>query len=110
MELCSLIYEKNKDGENLKIHLITWNEIEYQQNSIDAFDEIRASLEEMNIDFTYELKPSVHDRHITTNNGWKIMLGRGLDIWQKSNGRFDIAEILQEKRKCKEFDVVAMSL
>lgn len=109
LELCSLIYEKNKDAENLKIHLITWNEIEYQQNSIDAFDEIRMSLEEMNIDFTYELKPSVHDRHITTNNDWKIILGRGLDMWQKSNGRFDIAEIMQEKRKCKEFDVVVMS-
>lgn len=110
LELCSLIYEKNKDAENLKIHLLTWNEIEYQQNSIDAFDEIRMSLEEMNIDFTYELKPSVHDRHITTNNGWKIILGRGLDMWQKSNGRFDIAEILQEKRKCKEFDVIVMSI
>lgn len=109
MELCSLIYKKNQDAETIFIKLVTWNDPEYHENSIANFEEIKDSLCEMNIEFTYEFKESAHDRYILTNNGWKILLGRGLDIWQKSSGRFDIAEYLQEKRKCKEFDVVVIT-
>jgi len=50
----------------------------------------------------------LHDRCIEMNNGWKIILGRGLDIWQKTNSRYDIAEIYQEKRLCKEFDITVV--
>lgn len=39
------------------------------------------------------------------NNGWKIVLGRGLDIWQKTSGWYDIAEYYQEKRLCKACEV-----
>ncbi|WP_028123428.1 BREX system Lon protease-like protein BrxL [Epilithonimonas tenax] len=109
MELCSLIYTKNQDAETIKIKLVTWNDLEYQQTSIDNFEEIKDSLSEMNIEFEYEFKESAHDRYILLNNNWKILLGRGLDLWQKSNGRYDIAEYLQEKRKCKEFDVVVIA-
>lgn len=109
MELCSLIYTKNQDAETIKIKLVTWNDLEYQQTSIDNFEEIKNSLSEMNIEFAYEFKESAHDRHILTNNSWKILLGRGIDMWQKSNGRYDIAEYLQERRKCKEFDVVVIA-
>lgn len=109
MELCSLIYEKNQDAETIKIKLVTWNDPEYQPVSIDNFEEIKDSLSEMNIEFEYEFKESAHDRYIITNNGWKILLGRGLDMWQKSNGRYDIAEFLQEKRRCKEFDMVVIT-
>lgn len=89
--------------------LITWNEPEYQQTSIDNFEEIKDSLAEMNIQFDYEFKESAHDRYILTNNGWRIILGRGLDMWQKSTGKYDIAEWLQEKRKCKEFDIAVIA-
>lgn len=109
MELCSLIYKKNQDAETIKIKLVTWNDPEYQETSIANFEEIKDSLSEMNIEFEYEFKESAHDRYIDCNNGWKIILGRGLDMWQKSNGRYDIAEYLQEKRKCKEFDVVILA-
>ena len=85
LELCSLIYKKNMLVDNIKIHLITY------------YDE-----------FSHEFRETAHDRYIECNNGWKILLGRGLDIWQKTNGRFDIAEVLQEKRKCKEFDLVVV--
>ena len=109
MELCSLIYNKNREAENIKIKLITWNEPEYRQVSIDNFEEIKDSLSELSVEFNYEFKESAHDRYILANNGWKILLGRGLDMWQKSNGRYDIAEYLQEKRKCKEFDIVVIA-
>jgi len=109
LELCSLIYNKNSDAEAIKIELITWNDPDFIQAAKDSFEEIIDSLSEMNIELTVTFKESAHDRYIFCNNGWKIMLGRGLDIWQKRTGRFDIAEVLQEKRKCKEFDVVVYS-
>ncbi|WP_343624770.1 BREX system Lon protease-like protein BrxL [Flavobacterium lindanitolerans] len=109
LELCVLIYKKNQEAETLTIKLITWNEPEYQQTSIDNFEEIKDSLAEMNIQFDYEFKESAHDRYILTNNGWRIILGRGLDMWQKSTGKYDIAEWLQEKRKCKEFDIAVIA-
>lgn len=109
MELCSLIYKKNQEAETINIKLITWNDNDFKETSIINFEEIKDSLGEMNIEFDYEFKESAHDRYIVTNNGWKIMLGRGLDMWQKSNGKYDIAEYLQEKRKCKEFDVVVIA-
>lgn len=101
--------QKNQDAETIKITLVTWNDPDYQESSISYFEEIKDSLSEMNIEFEYEFKESAHDRYILTNNGWKVLLGRGLDMWQKSNGRYDIAEYLQEKRKCKEFDVVILA-
>ncbi len=44
------------------------------------------SLESIGIIFTYEFDENIHDRSINMDNGWKIVLGRGLDIWQKTGG------------------------
>lgn len=107
MELCALILKKNEDEDQIKIHLITYNTNEYMDIAMSSFREMQLSLEEMGVEFTFEMSETAHDRSIVCNNGWKIILGRGLDIWQKTN-RYDLAEILQEKRKCKEFDVVVI--
>lgn len=108
LELCSLVHKKNSNAEKIKLKLITWNDKDYIESAKENFNEIKDSLEEINIELSVEFKESAHDRHIKCDNGWKIILGRGLDIWQKSGGRFDISEVMQEKRKCKEFDVVVI--
>ena len=109
MELCSLIYQRNSDAEKITLKLITWNDKDFMESATESFNEIKDSLAEINIDFEVEFKETAHDRFITCNNGWRIILGRGLDIWQKSNGRYDIAELMQEKRKCREFDLVVIA-
>ena len=49
---------------------------------------------------------TIHDRSISADNGWKIMLGRGLDIFQYvSNDAFDPALRNQEFRQVKAFGV-----
>ena len=108
MELCSLIYQRNSEAEKITLKLITWNDKDFMESATESFNEIKDSLSEINIDFEVEFKETAHDRFITCNNGWRIILGRGLDIWQKSNGRYDMAELLQEKRKCREFDLVVI--
>lgn len=70
------------------------------------FEELKESLEEVSIDLRIEFKESAHDRFISCNNGWKIILGRGLDIWQRTSGF--LADTMQEARKCREFHVTVM--
>ena len=108
MELCRLIAETKADDDDIKIHLITFNNEDFIENAKQAFTEITDTLSNMGIDFSYEFSEIQHDRSIEMNNGWKIILGRGLDIWQKTNGRYDMAEYYQERRLCKEFDITVI--
>lgn len=53
-----------------------------------------------------EKDPGGHDRWISTDTGWRINLGRGLDIFQKSEGGwFDLGTSRQEFRQVKAFGV-----
>ena len=105
MELLKLISEKKIQDEEVKVHLITTNNEDFVQDSKDAFEQMTMSLESVGILFTYEFDNFIHDRSIELDNGWKIVLGRGLDIWQKTGGWYDINEYVQEKRLCKACEV-----
>jgi ATP-dependent Lon protease len=105
MEFAKLVATKKDELDEVKLHLVTNNNEEYIPNSKEAFKEIADSLESLGIIFTYEFAESSHDRSIELDNGWKIVLGRGLDIFQKTNGWNDIAEYYQEKRLCKACEV-----
>lgn len=63
------------------------------------------SLESLGIIFTFMFVDNTHDRSIIMDNGWKVVLGRRLDISQKTNGWNDIAEYYQEKRFFKWCEV-----
>ena len=110
VELCRLIAELKQEDEEITIELVTYNDEEYLESSRQAFDELGDSLETLGITLKYTFSETLHDRCIEMNNGWKIILGRGLDIWQKTSGRFDIAEFYQEKRLCKEFDITVVKV
>jgi len=103
IEFISLIIKLNDSDNFIKLHLITWNTEERTPDSIDAFDEIRNSMSDSGIEFTYEFK-DFHDRKIITNTGWEIVLGRGLDIFEPRKG-YSIEDYIQEKRRCKDFTV-----
>ena len=105
MEFTTLIAKVKEEGQEVKLHLITNNNEDYLEKAKEAFKEISDSLEPLGIFFSYEFDENIHDRSIDLNNNWKIVLGRGLDIFQKTNGRCDIAEYYQEKRLCKACEV-----
>ena len=110
MEFAKLVSTRKGELEEVTIHLITYNNEEYIQNSKEAFREMADSLESLGIIFTYEFVEKTHDRSIVMDNGWKIVLGRGLDIFQKTNGWYDIAEYYQEKRLCKGCEVTYVKI
>ena len=47
----------------------------------------------------------MHDRFILANNGWKIFLVRGLDVFEKTEGRFNDSDMDQTRRKCKACEI-----
>jgi len=108
MELAKLISEKKDPELEIKLHLVTTTEEEYKASTKEAFDQMIYSLESIGIIFTYEFDDYIHDRSIELNNGWKIILGRGLDIWQKTGGWYDINEYIQEKRFCRACEVTIL--
>jgi ATP-dependent Lon protease len=105
MELAKLIAEKKESEVEVKLHLVTANNEDYIENAKEALKQMSYSLEALGIIFTYEFDDYIHDRSIVMDNGWKVVLGRGLDIWQKTGGWYDINEYVQEQRLCKANEI-----
>lgn len=105
MEFARLLSEKKNHDEEVNLHLVTSNNEEYVEGAKDAFKQMTYSLESIGILFSYEFDDYIHDRSISMDNGWKIVLGRGLDIWQKTGGWYDVNEYIQEKRLCKACEI-----
>jgi ATP-dependent Lon protease len=104
MEFAVMLAQLKKPEDEIDLHVVTWNTPDFTADSVRNFEEITSSLEELGVHLTYEFQ-DLHDRHILSENGWKIILGRGLDIYEPRESRFDVAELYPEKRKCKNFEV-----
>ena len=92
-----------ENNEDLYIELHTQNEDEKIPEMIDTFDDLKDELAAVGIDFAYYFDAD-HDRNICLDNGWKIILSRGLDIFDKF-GRFSLGNVRQANRRCREFSI-----
>ena len=102
----SVMLGKNKEvDEEINLHLITWNDVQFMKESMANLEELQENLVDLGINLTYEFL-DLHDRHIVADNGWKINLGRGLDIFERREGKFVIGDIDQENRKCKNCEII----
>jgi len=111
VEFCAMLTKIKKDEEEINVSVLTWNEPDDKlQESIENLEEIAHSVFDLGIKLTYEMNPNLHDRSIVTDNGWKIILGRGLDIFTKYEGRFNIASINQEKRQCRACEITYLKV
>lgn len=106
MEFCLVIINNKGRDEEIELNVITWNEPdEMLKTTSENLEEISESCFDLGVKLTWEFNPNQHDRYIETDNGWKIVLGRGLDIFLKPEGRFNIADLCQKKRKCKSCEI-----
>jgi ATP-dependent Lon protease len=86
----------------VKLNLVTSAESKEQEVELSAkLNELQSSLVQDRIVFTYTFDSGKHDRWIETDTGWRIILGRGLDIFQKPEGKFTLGFVDQNKRRCK---------
>ena len=109
LEFCSLLHSIKSEDQEISFNLTTWNSEEFIESSRETLEEIQESLIELGINFNFEFSDA-HDRHLITDHGWKIILGRGLDIFEKSDSRFSLSEINQELRQCKACEVTFIKL
>lgn len=90
----------------VNLRVTTSAEDEYQEKEIGKkFEEIRISAARHGIQLSYNFSNTVHRRGIEMDNGWKIIADRGLDIFQKPDSKYELSEIDQKKRKCRETEV-----
>lgn len=105
VELINLIASYKKPEDIVKVELITTSDENFMDQTKERFRELQTNLSPIGIEFDFQFDEYIHDRYIVIDDNWKIGLGRGLDIWNKTNGYFDIAETNQLYRTCKEFFV-----
>ncbi|MEX6627424.1 BREX system Lon protease-like protein BrxL [Tenacibaculum salmonis] len=109
VEFCLMLSDNKAPEDEINLEIITWNNEEFIRDSIFNFEEIQENVATIGIHLTYRLE-EYHDRFIATDNGWKITLGRGLDIFEKIEGRFNVADIDQTKRKCKSCELTYLKM
>jgi len=109
LEFCVMLGNNKELDQEINLEVVSWNEQEFLSDSIANFEEIQESVLDLGIHLTYRLE-NHHDRFIAADNGWKITLGRGLDIFEKIEGRFNVADMDQTKRKCKSCELTYLRM
>ncbi|MGM0724471.1 MAG: BREX system Lon protease-like protein BrxL [Actinomycetota bacterium] len=111
MELLEGLARGKDPADEVTIKLVT---VENQdgpervQRQLEYLLQIKKSAGMLGIVLDVELvdPTAVHDRSITADTGWKILLGRGLDIFQRMNDSpFDLATKYQKYRELKGFGI-----
>ena len=109
MEFIESAVKFKSQDEEIAIHLITAEDDFKADHQTESLEKIKKSCAAVGIYFTWEFDETgtIHARHIVTDNGWKILLDRGLDIFQnyEMNDSFTFANRLQQHRACKAFEV-----
>ena len=109
MELIEGIARIKEAADEVHVKLITSENTDGEEKvrkQLENLVKVQKGAEAAGIKFDVALDDTIHDRSIVTDTGWKIVLGRGLDIFQFVSGdAFDLATRLQEYRQVKAFGV-----
>ena len=108
MELLETIVRHRTNDRKIAVRLVTaQTEPEYVEQQLKFLQSMEVTGLTQGIWFSWEFDASVHDRSIMTDTGWKIILGRGLDIfrWFDVNDAFDFQNRLQGCRAVRGFYV-----
>jgi len=109
MEFLETVAKFKSDDEEIEIHLLTVEDEFKGDRQKEYLTEMQKSIWAAGIRFDWEFDEtnSLHARHIITDTGWKIMLDRGLDIFQHydMNQAFSINNRVQKYRSCKAFEI-----
>ena len=108
VELLAMISSAKDPADEIDFKLFTLleEEPEYQKKQLQMLNEIVQGAAQQGIKVDVAKDPGGHDRWIRTDTGWRINLGRGLDIFQKSDGGwFDFGSSRQEFRQVRAFGI-----
>jgi ATP-dependent Lon protease len=114
MDLMETVSKFKGSDEEVAVHMVTVEDEFNGERQTENLQKIADACQGVGIQFTwaYDTTGTKHDRDITTDHGWKIVLSRGLDVFQRFelNDAFNFANRLQQHRQCKEFNVTFVRL
>lgn len=109
MELLEVVALRKPDGEDVRFNLLTAPDPEDLERQTGYLEQIRDGIAPLGIEFswTFDGTSTIHARHLVTDTGWKILLDRGLDVFQRAdlNNGFSPANRHQRFRPVKAFEV-----
>lgn len=109
IELCETIVRHCGVDGQVVVRLITSEDEERGEQQQLYLENLVESAAQIGLDFSFEFAPSnsIHARHVVTDTGWKILLDRGLDVFQRyeMNDAFSFANRLQQFRSVRAFEV-----
>lgn len=89
-------------GSVKQIELVTGQlDEEYRMKSDGHLDNLKRELDKKGVTFSWRRDSSLHDREIRTDNGWQILSGHGLHIFQKPASRNEFGQWDQTLKRCK---------
>jgi ATP-dependent Lon protease len=97
-DLLSLIAVVKDPAEEIEVSLSTIKETneQFTKKQVELLLGVRNASASFGVKLEVIFDPNIHDRWIETDHGWRIQLGKGLDIWEKPTNQF--AEARQEFR------------
>lgn len=108
MELIETIAKVTDRGTEVTVQLTTKTDTtaEHARKQLENLETIRDNAAVAGIAFDYAFNNTIHDRSITADTGWLIVLGRGLDVFQPfDTSWFDLRLRQQVYRQVKEFTI-----
>jgi ATP-dependent Lon protease len=109
MELVEALAVGKDPADEVKVLLVTSESTdgpEKLQKQMEFLLRVKQAAAVAGITLDVRFDATIHDRSIVANSGWRINLGRGLDIFQfVANDAFDLAVKLQQYRQVKAFGV-----
>jgi ATP-dependent Lon protease len=114
MELLETVSKQKGPEDEVSVHVVTVEDEFHSDRQTENLQKIAEACTGIGIQFSweYDTTGTRHDRDISTDHGWKIVLSRGLDIFQRFelNEAFNFANRLQQHRQCKEFNVTYVKI
>lgn len=106
-EFLETVFNYTDRSDEVHVHLITgYTDSQYIDEQIDGLNTLQTVFGQLGIVFTYEFDESGHDRSIVTDTGWRVILGRGLDIYQPFDGNWLNPLVRQQRlRRVRAFEV-----
>lgn len=114
MDLMETIAKYKVADEDVAVHVVTVEDEFNGEKQAENLQKIAEACQGVGLQFTwvFDTSGTKHDRDIVTDHGWKIVLSRGLDVFQRFdlNDAFNFANRLQQHRQCKEFNVTFVKM
>lgn len=103
-DLLSLLAVAKDPTQHVEVKLVTKEEPnhDYKLKQLQMLSNLKDAAETLDITLIIDFNSGLHDRRIQTNHGWRIDLGKGLDIWAAPTSQFDFAAFRQELRQVKD--------